>query len=112
MRMRPHVEEPELAVLPLELAARLELEHPRDQAVLRVEYQRVERPLGTGPVRGGILGEGELEERVQLHALAAAAGILEDHAAGGDVAGARECRDPRTCVRGQYFHRPRAQARG
>src|SRR2546427_11860391 len=90
MRMRSHIDEPQLAVVPLELATRLQLEHPRDQALLRTEYEGVERPLGTGAVRGGVLGKGKLEEGVQLHALAAAAGVLEDHAAGGDVPGARE----------------------
>src|SRR6266699_2141587 len=90
MRMGWQVEEPELAVVSLELAARLELEHARDQALLRMKYERVERPLGTGAVRGGVLGKGKLEEGVQLHALAAAAGVREDHAAGGDVPGARE----------------------
>src|SRR6184192_1445633 len=101
MRIGWQVEEPELAVVSLELAARLELEHARDQALLRMKYERVERPLGTGAVRGGVLGKGKLEEGVHLHALPAAAGILEDHAAGPNIPSAGECREPRTCVRGQ-----------
>src|SRR6266511_3011247 len=90
MCMRPQVEETELAVLPLELPARCELEHPGDQAVPRVKHECMERPLGTGAVGGGVLGEGNLEEGVHLDALAAAAGVVDDHTAGADVAGARE----------------------
>src|SRR2546426_7465101 len=36
-----------------------------------------------------------------LHALAAATGILKDHAAGADVPGSGECRDLRACARGR-----------
>src|SRR5438046_3743615 len=104
MRMRSHIEEAELAVVPLELATRLQLEHPRDQALLRMEYEGVERPLGTGAVRGGVLGKGKLEEGVQLHALAAAAGVLEEHAAGPNIPSTGEGRDRRTGVRGASDH--------
>src|SRR5438876_919962 len=68
---------------------------------------RVELPTGeprgedTGAVGGGVLGERKLEEGMQLHALAAAAGILEDHATGADVPGAAESRGSRAWVRGQ-----------
>src|SRR2546427_6131845 len=103
MRMRSQLEETELALLALEPPARFELEHPRNQAVPRVKHEHVERPLGTGAVGGGVLGEGELEKGVQLHALAAPAGILKDHAAGADVPGSGECRDPRACARGQWY---------
>src|SRR5882762_8061530 len=89
MRMRRQVEETQLAALPLELPARLELAHPGDQTVARMEHEHVQRPLGTGAVGRGVLREGELEEGVQLYALATVTGIVEDHAAGRDVAGAR-----------------------
>src|SRR5437016_714115 len=90
MRMAlPHVEEVQLAVAPCELPARFELEHPRDQTVRGMKHEPVERSLGTGAVSRGILGEGELEEGVQLHALAAAAGVVEDQAAGADVSRSR-----------------------
>src|SRR6266700_1716987 len=65
IRTRRHVEKMELAIAPREHALRLEPEHPRDQPVPRVEH-----------------------ERVQLHALAAAPGVLEDHAARTDIPGA------------------------
>src|SRR5947207_13440403 len=90
MRMGSQIEEAELAALPLELPARFALEHHRDQAVPRMKDQGMERPLDTGAVGGGVLGERKLEEGMQLHALAAAAGILEAHATGADVPGARE----------------------
>src|SRR5437762_11756930 len=90
MRMGSQIEEPELAALPLELPARFALEHHRDQAVPRMKDQGMERPLDTGAVGGGVLGERKLEEGTQLHALASAAGIHEDHATGADVPGARE----------------------
>jgi len=86
--MGSHLAEPELALLALELPARFELEHPRNHAVPRMKHEHVERPLRTGAMGGGVRGERELEKGVQLHALAAAAGILEDHAAGVDVPGA------------------------
>src|SRR2546422_8554769 len=89
MRMGSQVEETELAALALEVPARFELEHPRDQTVPRMKHERVERPLGTGAVGGGVLGERKLEEGVHLHTLAAAAGILEDHATRADVPRAR-----------------------
>src|SRR5712691_2150113 len=101
MRMGPQVEEPEVAALSRELPARFELEHPRDQAVSRMKQERVKRPLGTGAVGGGVIGEGNLEECVHLHALAAAACVVEDHATVPNISSAGECRDPRTCVRGQ-----------
>src|SRR3989442_7457074 len=98
MGMGWQIEEPELAALPLELPARFALEHHRDQAVPRMKHQGVERPLDTGAVGGGVLGERKLEEGVQLHALATAAGILKDHGTGADVAGALECLGRRTCL--------------
>src|SRR5256884_2785289 len=91
MRMAlPHVVEVQLAIAPFELPARFELEHPRDQTVRRMKHERVERSLSTGAVSRGILGEGELEEGVQLHALTTAAGAVQGQAARGDVAGADE----------------------
>src|SRR5207249_1518812 len=104
MRMGWQVEESELAALPLELPARFALEHHRDQAVPRMKDQGMERPLDAGAVGGGVLGERKLEEGMQLHALATAAGILEDHATGADVAGAGQPWDPRACARGQLSY--------
>src|SRR2546426_5260833 len=101
MRITRQIQEVPLSAAALELPLGLELQHPGDQAVPRVKHEHVERPLGTGAVRGGVLGEGELEKGVQLHALAATTGILKDHTAGADVPGADKSRDPRTCVRGQ-----------
>src|SRR6266571_1667077 len=94
MRMGSQVEEMQLAVAPLKLAARRERQHPRDQTIFRREQQRMQRPLGAGAVRGGILGQRQLKEAVQLDALAAAARVVEDQAAGADVAGANKCRNP------------------
>src|SRR5207247_10028940 len=104
MRMGSQLKEPELALLALELPARFELEHPRNHAVPRMKHEHVERPLRTRAMGSAVLGERELEKGGQLHALAAAAGILEDHAAGTNIPSSGECRDPRTCVRGQFFH--------
>src|SRR3989454_10387885 len=87
-----HVEEVQLAAPALERTSCLELEHPSDKSVLRVKHERVERALGARALGRGILGQGKLEERVDLDALAAAPGVLEDHPAGADVAGAREPR--------------------
>src|SRR5689334_17102883 len=87
MRMPCHVEEVQLAVAPLQLSARLELEEPRDQSVLRVKHERVQHARRPRTMRRGVLGQGKLKKRVQLDALAAAARIFEDHTAGVDVAG-------------------------
>ncbi len=54
--------------------------------------QRVERPLGAGTGGGGILRERQLKEGVQLDALAAELGVLQNHPARGDVTGAGEWR--------------------
>src|SRR6184192_1709295 len=78
MRIRGEIQEMQLAAPPLELAQRLELEHPRDQAVPRVKHERVQGPLGARAVRGGILGERELKERMELDALAAATGVVDE----------------------------------
>ena len=89
----------------------LQIEHPRDQPALGMEQQRVQRPLGAGAGRGRILGERQLEEGVQLDALAAELRVLQDHAPGGDVAGAGERRpvDARGLHRGQRTQVPIAQ---
>src|SRR5437879_9308284 len=87
MRMGSQIEEPELAALPLELPARFALEHHRDQADPRMKDQGMERPLEPGAVGGGVLGKRKLETGMRLHTLAAAAGILEDHATGADEIG-------------------------
>src|SRR2546422_1061390 len=99
-RITRQTQEVRLPAATLERPLGLELQDPRDQAVPRIEYQRVQRALRARPVGRGVLGERQLEERVELRAFAAAAGILKDHAAGADVPGANKCRDPRTCVRG------------
>src|SRR3989449_7296515 len=75
-------------MLELELPPSLELQHSRDQAVPRVEYQRVQRALRARPVGRGELGERQLEEGVELHAFATALRVFEQHAPGADVAGA------------------------
>src|SRR6058998_1944958 len=103
MRITGDIQEVQLPVAALELPPSLELQHSRDQAVPRVEYQRVQRALRARPVGRGELGERQLEEGVELHAFAAATGILKDHAAGADVPGSGECRDPRSCARGQWY---------
>src|SRR5213596_3161070 len=90
MRMARYVEEMQLSVPPIECPTRLEITHPGDEAVLRMEDERVQGPLGARAVCGGILGERQLKESVELNALAAAARVLEDHAAGADIAGADE----------------------
>src|SRR5207253_8090095 len=75
MRMGRHVEEMQLVVAPFDLPARLEVQQRGDQAVVRREHQRMQRPLGAGALRRGILGQRQLEEGVQLDALATAAGV-------------------------------------
>src|SRR5216117_1702222 len=88
MRIRSEIEEMQLPAPPLEPAQRLELEQHRHQAVLRVKHERVQSPLRARAVCGGVLGEGELKERMELDALAAAPGVVHEHATGADVAGA------------------------
>src|SRR2546422_9079333 len=96
-----HVEEVQLAAPALERTSCLELEHPSDESVLGVKHERVERALGARALGRGILGQGKLEERVELDALAAAPGVLEDHPAGHDVPCSREPRpDGRGHVQG------------
>src|SRR2546426_4300692 len=90
MRSTRQIQEVQLPAAALELPLGLELQHPRDQAVPRIEYQRVQRALGARPVGRGELGERQLEERVDLHAFAAAPRVCEQHAARADVAGADE----------------------
>src|SRR2546426_12666039 len=80
-RITRQIREVQLPAATLERPLGLELQDPRDQAVPRVEYQRVERALRARPVGRGVLGERQLEERVQLRAFGAAAGILKCHAA-------------------------------
>src|SRR2546430_14344388 len=75
------VEEVQGTVAALEPTRRREREQRGDEAVARIEQQRVERPLGARPVRRGVFRQRELEEGVELHALAAAPGIFDDHAA-------------------------------
>src|SRR6266571_347907 len=82
MRISGHVEEVEFAAPPLE--------RPGDDAVHRVEHERMQGALRARAVRRRILGQRELEKRVQLDALAAAPGVVEEQAAGADVAGADE----------------------
>src|SRR6266480_6089394 len=73
MRMGPDVEEVQLAVAPLDLPARLEVQHRGDEPIAGREHERMQRPLGTGAVRRGILGQRQLKEGVQLDALRARA---------------------------------------
>src|SRR5258705_2414666 len=78
----------------LQHALRFQSEHSCDHTVRGMEHQLVERALGTRSGRGGVLLGRQLEEGVELDALAAATGVFEDHAARGDVAGPREVRKP------------------
>src|SRR5256885_1783407 len=95
MRITCDIQEVQLPVAALELPPSLELQHSRDQAVPRIEYQRVQRALGARPVGRGELGERQLEEGVELHAFAAALRVCEQHAARADVAGADQADSPR-----------------
>src|SRR5207244_9482065 len=90
MRMACHVKEVKLAVPPLDLTARLELQEPCDQPGLRMKGQRVQHARRAGAVCRGVLGKGELKERVELDAFAAAPRVFENHPAGRDVARADE----------------------
>src|SRR5436309_14801420 len=103
IRITCDIQEVQLPVAALELSPSLELQHSRDQAVPRVEYQRVQRALRAQPVGRGERGERQLEEGVELHAFAPATGILKAHAAGAELPGSGECRDPRACARGQWY---------
>src|SRR6266566_10019489 len=88
IRTGNEIEKAQHAVAPLQVSRLLELEQPRDHAVRRVEHQRVQRAPGARTIHGGILRQGQLEEGVELHTLTAAARVLEQRAAGPDVAGA------------------------
>src|SRR5947207_14574271 len=86
------VEERQRTVTSLELTCGFELEHGGDEAVARMKHQRVQRPLGARAASRGVLGERKLEKRVELHALAAAPGVVHDQAAGDDGSGAAQTR--------------------
>src|SRR5437667_247743 len=88
MRMAREVEEMQRPVASLELTRGFELEHCGDEAVAWMKHQRVQRPLGARAPGRGVLGQRQLEKRVQLHALAAAPGVVHDQATGADVSGA------------------------
>src|SRR2546422_11283389 len=62
MRITRQIQEVQLSAAALELPLGLELQHPGDQAVPRVKYEHVERPLGTGAVGGGDSGGGGWEK--------------------------------------------------
>src|SRR5437879_8103093 len=62
-RITRQIPEVQLPAATLERPLGLELQHPRDQAVPRIEYQRVQRALRARPVGRGVLGERQLEER-------------------------------------------------
>src|SRR5260370_28267265 len=90
MRTGGGAQEMELAGASLERAVGLEVGHAGDEAVARVKHEGVERPLGARAVRRRILRQRQLEERVELDALTAAARVGEDHAPRADVAGAAQ----------------------
>src|SRR5437879_10136583 len=92
MRTGREVEEVQRAVASLEPTRRFELEQRCDETVGGIEQQRVERPLGPRAVLSRVFRQRELEEAVELHALAAAPRVLHDHAAGADVPGAHQGR--------------------
>src|SRR2546425_1890515 len=70
MRITGDIQEVQLPVAALELSPSLELQHSRDQAVPRVEYQRVQRALRARPVGRGELGERSEEHTSELQSLA------------------------------------------
>src|SRR5437588_6685145 len=90
MRTSREVEEVQRAVASLETPRRFEREQRGDEAVGRIEQQHMKRPLSARAVSRGVFRQRELEERVELHALAAAPRVLHDHAAGADVSRAAE----------------------
>src|SRR5207247_9729447 len=92
MRIGGEVEEARLAAPPLEPARRFELEQRGDQSVVRMKHQGVQRPLRARALGRGILRQRQLEERMQMDALAAAPGVFKNHTGRADVAGAGEPR--------------------
>src|SRR5687768_16538086 len=72
----------------VEEASGAALLHRGDEPVAGMEDEHVQRALRPGAVRGGVLLERQLEERVQLYGGAAAQCVFDDHPAGVDVAGA------------------------
>src|SRR5258707_12486748 len=64
------------------------VEQRRDQTVVGVEDQLMERPFGAGAGGGGVFAQRQLEERLQLHRRAAAIGVLDDLLSVENVAGA------------------------
>src|SRR5207244_11802585 len=90
MRMACHVKEVKLAVPPLDLTARLELQEPCDQPVLRMKDQSVQHARRAGAVCRGVLGKGGLTGGVELDALAAGPRVFENDSAGRGVARAGE----------------------
>src|SRR5258705_386763 len=76
------IEKVEDAVAARETTRGFFVEQRRDETVVGVEDQLMERPLGTRTSCGGVFAQRQLEERVQLHRRAAALGVLDDHFAG------------------------------
>src|SRR5580765_5292855 len=84
----------------LQLSGVLELQQHSNQAIDRIEDQRMERALGSRAVGGGIFFLWQLKEGVELNRRTTAPRVLDDQAAGMDVAGAGERRpDGRTAGR-------------
>jgi hypothetical protein len=86
------IEEAQLTTVALEQTPLFQVEHPGNEALLGIEYERMERALRSRSLGGGVLREGKLEEGVKLYALAPAAGVFEDLAPGADVPGADQRR--------------------
>src|SRR5258705_11446457 len=84
------IEKVEDAVAARETTRGFFVEQRRDQTVVGVKDQLMERPFGAGAGGGGVFAQRQLEERMQLHRRAAALGVLDDHLAGANVAGAAE----------------------
>src|SRR5436190_20730574 len=84
MRITCDIQEVQLPVAALELPPSLELQHSRDQAVPRLEYQRVQRALRTRPVARGEPRERHLEDAVELDAFASTLHAFEQHATRSD----------------------------
>src|SRR2546428_9379252 len=68
MRITCDIQEVQLPVAALEPPPTLELQHFRDQAVPRVEYQRVQRTPRARTLGRGALGVRQPEEGAELHA--------------------------------------------
>src|SRR5712691_3106859 len=70
------VEKVEGAVAARETTRGFFVEQRRDETIVGVEYQLMERPRGAGAGGGRIFAQRQLEERMQLHGRAAALSVF------------------------------------